>query len=197
MSSSLLDRRLFVLGLTAAAASLAACSKKDEAAPAAAATTLSAADKWDKIVQGGKGFTVGALMSAHTVYVLFDPQCPHCGHLWQTSQPLLSKVKFVWIPVAIMGDKSAPQGATIMGSANPQETMTQHEQSLLARQGGITAVGTVKPELEAAIKANTAIFNEIGLESVPYITSKNASSGVVLSNSGAMETEALAKWLGL
>ncbi|MGQ0709021.1 MAG: DsbC family protein [Rhodoferax sp.] len=196
MPHTLLDRRQFSLGLIAAAATLAACSKTETAAPAASAA-LSDADKFDKISKGGKGFTVGALMSAHTVYVLFDPQCPHCGRLWQTSQPLLGKVKFVWIPVAIMGDKSTAQGATILSAPNPAEAMAQHEESLLARQGGISAMGTLPADVEAAIKANTAVFNEIGQESVPYLTTKNASSGVVVSNSGAMETEALARWVGL
>lgn len=196
MPHTLLDRRLFSLGLLAAAATLVACSKTDTPAPAAKAT-LSDADKFDKISKGGKGFTVGALMSAHTVYVLFDPQCPHCGHLWQTSQPLLSKLKFVWIPVSIMGDKSVAQGAAILSAPNPAEAMSKHEESLLARQGGITAMGSVPAELDAAIKANTAIFNEIGLESVPYLITKNTGSGVVVANSGAMETEALARWVGL
>ena len=39
------------------------------------------ADPYVAVATQGKGFTVGAMMSANTVYVLFDPQCPHCGRL--------------------------------------------------------------------------------------------------------------------
>ena len=52
-------------------------------------------------------------------------------------------------------------------------------------------------EIEAAVKANTAIFNELGLESVPFVAAKNGTSGVVQVNAGAMETPALTAWLGL
>ncbi len=41
-----------------------------------------------------KTIAVGSAASANTVYVVFDAQCPHCGQLWQTTQPLLSKAKF-------------------------------------------------------------------------------------------------------
>ena len=46
------------------------------------------------LAREAKGFTAGAMMSAHTVYVLLDPQCPHCSHLWESSLPLQTKVKF-------------------------------------------------------------------------------------------------------
>src|SRR5207253_7755305 len=30
----------------------------------------------------GSGFTTGPVMAANTVYVFFDPTCPHCAALW-------------------------------------------------------------------------------------------------------------------
>ena len=56
------------------------------------------------------GFTVGPMMVAKTVYVFFDPQCPHCGRLWEASKPIADKLRMVWIPVAILNQNSAPQG---------------------------------------------------------------------------------------
>src|SRR5690606_23535120 len=109
----------------------------------------------------GKGFTVGAMMAANTVYVLFDPQCPHCAALWESSQPLLRQARFVWLPVALLNAKSLPQGAAILGAANPAEAMSAHEKSLLANQGGISASASVPAEVEAAIKHNTALLNRL------------------------------------
>ena len=198
MQNTSLARRAFSLGLVAAAVgTLMACSKSDNTPAAAAPAQLTPAQMFDKIAAEGKGFTVGALMSANTVYVLFDPQCPHCGHLWEAARPLLGKVKFVWVPVAIINPKSSAQGAALLASSNPLEAMTAHEASILAGTGGMTAMGTVPAEVEAAVKANTAIFNALGLESVPFVAAKSGTSGVVQVNSGAMETPALTAWLGL
>lgn len=137
------------------------------------------------------------MMSANAVYVLFDPQCPHCGHLWQASLPLQSKAKFVWIPVAIMNAKSAPQGAVLLSAADPTEVMTQHEQSILAGTGGTSASASISSDLEQAIKGNTALFNSLGVESVPYILAKNLQTGQLVTRAGAMNTAELAEFIGV
>lgn len=194
-------QRLHLLGLplVAAVAGLAACSKSEEPAAKAPATDsgLPPAQVYEKVATTGKGFTVGALMSANPVFVLFDPQCPHCGHLWGTSQPLLNKVKFVWVPVSFINGKSAPQGAAILGAPNPAEFMAAHEASLLAGTGGAPLSGSTPPELEAVIKTNTELFNSLKAESVPYIVAKNVKTGTIVTHAGAMETAALAELLGV
>jgi thiol:disulfide interchange protein DsbG len=187
---------------TALVLALSACSQKDESTPASAATAAPAvastpAQSYETVAKQGRGFTVGALMSANTVYVMFDPQCPHCGHLWEASVPLHTKVKFVWIPVSFINAKSAPQGAALMSAANPAELMAAHEASILAGTGGTAASASVTPEVEEAIKANTKLFNSLGVDSVPYIVAKNARTGQVVSNTGALATAALADFLGI
>lgn len=173
---------------------LGACSPKDEAP---AASTSTPAQSYATVAKEGKGFTVGAMMSANTVYVMFDPQCPHCGHLWQASVPLQNKVKFVWVPVSFINAKSAPQGAALLMASNPAEAMTAHETSILAGQGGMSASASVPSEIEDAIKKNTALFNNMRVESVPYMLAKNQNSGQVVANAGAMDTPRLATFLGL
>ncbi len=191
-------RHLVGLSLAAAMAiSLAACSQQDAAPAKAAAGGLTPAQAYDKIAAEGKGFTVGALMGANPVYVLFDPQCPHCGHLWQASQPLLGKVKFVWVPVSFLNGKSTAQGAAILSAGNPAEFMSAHEASILAGTGGAPLPATVAPEVEATIRANTVLFNSLAVESVPYVVAKNAKTGAVVSNAGAMDTAALAAFVGV
>lgn len=173
---------------------LSACSPQDTASTAVAAQP---AQPLEAVAAQGKGFTVGAMMSANPVYVLFDPQCPHCGHLWQASLPLQSKVKFVWVPVAIMNAKSGPQGAALLSAANPVEAMTQHEQSLLSGTGGMSASASIPDELEQSIKGNTALFNSLRIESVPYVLTKNLKTGQLVTRSGAMGTPELAELVGV
>lgn len=175
---------------------LAGCSPQDTKDKASAAA-IAPAQSLEVIAKEGRGFTVGSMMTANTVYVMFDPQCPHCGHLWQQSQPLQKKVKFVWIPVAFINAKSAPQGAALMSAANPTEAMNAHEASLLSGAGGTAASSSVPDDLADAIKNNTALFNRMGVESVPYIVAKNQTTGQVVTNTGALETAALAQFLGL
>ena len=197
-------RRTLVANLTSIALAcgflaLSGCSPKQDAPAAAASTSPAAAnlDAYDQVAQKTKGFTAGALMSANTVYVLFDPQCPHCGHLWQASVPLQKKVKFVWVPVGIMSPKSAPQGAALLTVANPVELMNAHEASLLAGTGGTSAPSSIPDDIEAALKANTQVFNSLRAESVPLVVAKNAKTGAVITHLGAMDTAALAAFLGV
>ena len=186
----------FALSLAAALALVlsSGCSRPETPEIPVATTP---AQSFDTVVAQGKGFTVGAMMSANTAYVLFDPQCPHCSHLWEASLPLHKKVKFVWIPVAIINAKSAPQGAALLTSANPVELMTAHETSILAGSGGISASASVPAEVESAIKNNTQLFNSLKLESVPFIIAKNGNTGQIVRNSGSMTTPALAALLGV
>ena len=194
----MITRRLSLALLATSALGLMACSREDAASgqPATAAP-IDPAQAYDTVSREAKGFTAGAMMSAHTVYVLFDPQCPHCSHLWESSLPLQTKVKFVWAPVAIIGPKSLPQGAALMQAANPVETMTAHEKSLLAGQGGMSASASIPAEVEATIKANTALLDRLGADSVPFIVARHAGSGQVITRAGSMDTAGLSSWLGM
>jgi thiol:disulfide interchange protein DsbG len=172
---------------------LAGCSPDNSATK----TEAKPADPYVAVATQGKGFTVGAMMSANTVYVLFDPQCPHCGRLWEASTPLHTKVKFVWIPVAFINAKSGPQGAVLLSAANPAALMAEHEKSILSGGGGVSAMGSASREIEQAIKKNTILFNSLNVESVPYILARHMKTGNVVTNNGAMSTAELTNFLGM
>jgi thiol:disulfide interchange protein DsbG len=176
---------------------LASCSKQDTSTAPTATVAVAPAQSFDVVAKDGQGFTAGAMMSSQTVYVLFDAQCPHCGALWNASLPLQKKVKFVWIPVSLMNSKSTLQGAALLTAANPVELMSSHEASLLAGNGGMIASANPSADAQAAIKSNTLLYNSLGATSVPYIVAKNARSGAVVTNSGALQTPALAAFLGV
>lgn len=196
ISSTLQRRKVLAGALGVAALALSACSKQDETAKAAPGS-VAPAQAYDLLAKEGKGFTVGSMMTANTVYVLFDPQCPHCGHLWQQSLPLHKKIKFVWMPVAFINAKSAPQGAALLTAADPVEAMNTHEASILAGTGGTAASSSVPDDIAASIKKNTELFNSMGVDSVPYIVAKNQTTGQVVTRTGALETAALTEFLGM
>jgi thiol:disulfide interchange protein DsbG len=176
---------------------LAGCSPQESATGTASSSSSAKREvSLATVAAQAKGFTAGPLMAANPVYVFFDPQCPHCGRLWEASLPLQKKIKFVWIPVGIINPSSSAQGAALLSAANPVERMSEHEASLLAGTGGISASASISADMEQAIKANTQLLNSMGAESVPFIVAQNPANGQTVSREGSMSTAALAEFLG-
>jgi thiol:disulfide interchange protein DsbG len=194
-----MQRRHLMLGLGANAALLAlgACSKPStDAAPVAPAAQPTPAEAY-ALAAKGSGFTVGALMAANTVYVFFDTTCPHCAQLWQASQPLLKRVKLVWMPIGLLRPSSGPQGATILAAPDPVAAMEENESKVLANAGGISASLSLPDDVVAKVKANTDLFNKIGADSVPLIVFRHAQTGAYGQHAGALDTDGLATLIGV
>lgn len=197
-----MNRRLFTLATTASVALLALSACKDKpaetasgAAPAAQSAAAAQQPPYEAAAKGN-GFTIGQMMAANTVYVFFDPTCPHCAQLWANSKPLLSKLRMVWIPIALR-PATAAQGATILTAPDPVAAMEENEASVLQNKGGITASQSLSDEAKAKIKANTELFESIGGNSVPFIVFKNGKSGAQGTHAGAVDTARLAEMAGL
>jgi thiol:disulfide interchange protein DsbG len=198
-----------LLALVALAA-VAACSKTEPPAPPAPAAppavaapapapAASAAEAQQAYASAsaGSGFSVGPTIGADPVLVFFDPQCPHCAELWKAAQPLLGKVRMVWMPVGFVRANSAPQGALILAAKDPAATMTEHEALLANRQGGLPVPAEVPADVLAKVKANTELLGKLGADSVPFIVYKNRQTGAYGSHAGTLPTEALAQLVGI
>ncbi|SFC61328.1 thiol:disulfide interchange protein DsbG [Polaromonas sp. OV174] len=148
------------------------------------------------IAAEAKGFAAGSPMSARTVYVFFDAQCPHCAALWEAARPLKSQAKFVWIPVGILNPASTAQGATLLAAKDPVAAMDEHEASMRAQRGGISASGDAEAQKAAVVK-NTELMTRFGFSSIPTIVATHAQTGALVTQEGAMSTAALAALLGL
>lgn len=197
-----MNRRSFTLTAMALAAfGLAACNDKpaaSSAAPAeAAAPVKKSAQEAYEAAQRAAGFSVGPVMAANTVYVFFDPACPHCAQLWANARPLHNQLKMVWIPLGWLRPSSGPQSATILAAEDPAAAMEENERRVLERKGGITANQGVSDEIKDKIKANTDLFNELGAESVPLIVYRHAQTGQYGMHSGAVDAATLRAMIGL
>ncbi len=186
-------RKFIGVLLAAGFLALAGCKQApDSAASGKVPTPVSMAT----VAAEAAGFSAGSPMSARTVYVFFDAQCPHCGALWEAAKPLKSQARFVWIPVGILNPSSTSQGAALLAASDPIAAMDAHEASLLAHQGGLTAAGASDAQ-KAVIAKNTELFNRFGFASIPTIVALNAQNGALVTQEGAMPTAALATLLGL
>ena len=191
-TNNLLSTVLLASLLSLALAGCKDAAEKPAAAPAAAREAVSL----PAIATEAKGFTVGSAMSVRTVYVFFDPQCPHCAVLWNEAKPLKSQAKFVWIPVGLLNAASTPQGAAILAAADPSAAMDTHEASMTAKTGGITATGNLDTQ-KAMVEINTKLMNRFQFQGVPTVVAKHAVTGDLVVKDGAMPTAVLAQVLGL
>jgi thiol:disulfide interchange protein DsbG len=189
-----LSRRWLLTAAAASCVALVAC--KDAPSPGEPAKAASSTVSIAEVAAGATGFSAGSAMSARTVYVFFDPQCPHCSDLWRAATPLVSQARFVWIPVGLLNDTSRSQGAALLAAADPVAAMNLHEASMGDGKGGIGASADAQTQLEAVAK-NTALFNKFGFNSIPTVVGTHAQTGALVTNEGSMPTAALATLLGL
>ena len=189
-------RKLSLAVLMVASLLMTGC--KDASSPGAAggAKSASAPVSVAAIAAEATGFTAGSAMSARTVYVFFDAQCPHCSELWRNAKPLKSQAKFVWIPVGLLNAASTAQGATLLASKNAVALMDEHEASMLAKRGGISGGSDIDAQKEQVAK-NTQLLNRFGFASIPTIVGTHAETGALVTKEGALSTAALAALLGL
>lgn len=139
---------------------------------------------YNRVSKDMHGFVTGNADSASVVYSVIDPMCPHCANLWMQSRLLLERVKFVWLPVPLLGNNSLVNGALIIASANPADAMNVHEYKLLNQLPPLTPVPEVVEAGRPKMEHNGKISKEIKLDSVPFIMVKRASGEVVMTVGG-------------
>ncbi|MDP3169570.1 MAG: DsbC family protein [Polaromonas sp.] len=193
--NNIFSSKIFSAALFAASLLLAGCKEAPDASkpPAAAASTpVSVA----AVAAEAKGFSVGSAMSTRTIYVFFDTQCPHCTALWEAAKPLKSQARFVWIPVGLLNPSSTAQGATLLAAKDPVAAMDEHEASMTAKGGGISAASGIDAQ-KADVAKNTELLTRFGFGSIPTIIGNHAETGALITQEGSMPTAALAGLLGL
>lgn len=188
--------RIFLPVFIAVSLLLAGCDQAPDTAQNSTIKAVGEQVSTAAISTEAEGFTVGSAISARTVYVFFDAQCPHCAALWRNAEPLRSQAKFVWIPVGLINPSSTAQGATLLAAQDPVAAMDEHEASLEARGGGISA-GRSLDSKKAVVEKNTKLFNQFGFTSVPTIVGTHAQTGMLVTQEGSLATASLASFLGL
>jgi|SRR5450830_294420 len=187
----------FAVAFIAATFTLSGCNQSTDNGNSASERNVASTPVSIAAIQTeAKGFTVGSPMSARTVYVFFDSQCPHCADLWESAKPLISQAKFVWIPVGLVSKASTAQGATLLAATDPAAAMDAHEASMRTQQGGISAGSDIDAQ-RLIVEKNTALMTRFGFSSVPTIIAKHALTGELVTQEGSSSTAALAGLLGL
>jgi len=159
---------------------------------------LDAKAMYEQFAEKGKGFDMKPGVAGRlTAYVAFDPQCPYCVKLWEAAQPIADKVRFVWLPVAVLNPHSEPQGAAILSAPDPVAMMERHEAAFNNPHRGLVTEGMVIPmAAREDVWSNSRIFRRTGGRSVPFLVYKDAKGQFRLVPD-ALKTDDLQKVLGV
>jgi thiol:disulfide interchange protein DsbG len=106
-------------------------------------------------VEALKGIREGRASPAKTVYIVFDPRCPHCRNVYDQSRDFIAHGGSIkWIPVTVLGNP--PDGlnhvAAILQARDPVNALKVVEHSAMIGQFD------VKPETVRAVGENEAYF---------------------------------------
>ena len=185
---------LLLAGLLPLTGALGACS------PATADASKDAAQEAvtpELLARAARGFDEGQALSRRRVFVIFDPQCPHCSRLWQHTRELAAQVRITWIPVGFINPASTAQGAAMLASEQPAQVLAEHETRFAAAgyRGGLAADAPTA-QTRAPVEANTRLFERLGLSSVPVIVGVHESTGKTVVLTGAQSAQQIAQAMG-
>lgn len=149
---------------------------------------------WD-LLENARWVAEGAKDPKRVVYVLADPYCPYCRAFWLAAQPYEKvglQVRWIW--VSYLRPDGPARAAAILEADDPAAAMARHERQFA--QGGIQPAKSPKPETLAAIRSNTALMQQLGVNGTPAIFYKN-DNGKVQVIQGMPKLSALPRILRL
>lgn len=198
-----MNRRMF-LGAAMAATLLTAC-KEDKPTQTAKPkekpvipTDWDAKEMFEEYAAKGRGVHSPGPQGRPVAFIAFDTQCSWCMRLMDQTLPLLDKVDFVWMPVAVLTPHSEPQGAMILSAANPWEKLEEHHSQFAneAHRGLKTQGVELNWEARTAVWTNSRIFRKSAARLVPFGVMKDAK-GQYQAIVPGMKTRELAKLFGI
>lgn len=179
---------------------LATTSSSVDKTPSTPVKQVSAEEAIKNIDKNTFSFSTGNPTEDYTkkLFVFFDPQCPHCAKLWENFQdPSLKDVNVVWIPVAVINEKSQDQGASLLTSNDPVSLLKEHESLMVdkkfdeanAKFDALTK-GISKAKEEDVLQ-NTQLFMKTGATGVPLILKLSKDKTTIVGAPGELSVPLL------
>lgn len=165
--------RRTVLGALAAGLLLSACTEEK----------LSPRESYKLLMMAASGFSQHLDASGSPIFVLFDPQCPHCGALWDATEPLQT-LNFVWVPVAVLNG-SRPLAAAIAESQDPATLFS-------AIKHGNLRIKAPAADALTKVDDNTNLLRKCDASGVPYLIAEKTDE-IIVTLQGERKTDEIAK----
>ncbi len=153
---------------------------------------------YDQFFMDAKGFDMSTPKNPLlSVFVVFDPQCPDCIQFWKLSSQFRDRVRFIWLPVAILNSRSELQGALILSAPNPADMMARQVNQYDAPSRGLATDDLrISGSTRDDVWSNSRMFRRAGGKNVPYLLyqdRQNKTKGSAQVNTA----ETLGKFLNL
>lgn len=133
--------------------------------------------------------TEGQADAEHELWVFFDPNCPHCNTIWQTSRSFIEsgELKVHWMPVAFLSNTSAGKVAKFW-QAEDQVAKFNETESKFA-QGGATPLRSseILPSTREMLQKNLDYMRDFGANGTPTVVYEQPSGSVGVISSSLTE----------
>ncbi|MGM0450599.1 MAG: thiol:disulfide interchange protein DsbG [Pseudomonadota bacterium] len=109
----------------------------------------------------------GADDADRIIYTFTDPNCPYCDKFREQAAPWIDagRVQLRHIMVGIIKRSSTPKAATILGSDNPEATLTENRKAY--ENGGIEPDKAIVKETEGQVRENNFLMRDLGARATP------------------------------
>lgn len=160
MKPFIFNRRTIFLGLGLSA--VVGCAKEAKLGPA---------EMYELLSKNARGFPQHIdKIKLIPIFLMFDPQCPHCAKLWNSTQTI--KKNFYWIPVSVMRG-SRPISAAILGA---KDSAAMFE----AIKSGRHIDAPTSDHMLSFIDENTKILGSADdATGVPFMVGKKSDNSVI------------------
>ena len=135
---------------------------------------------YDQFFIDAKGFDMALPTNPSlSVFIVFDPQCPDCIHFWKIANSFSNKVRFIWLPVAVLNSRSELQGALILSASNPAEMMARQVNQFETSSRGLVTEGLQVPSsARDDVWQNSRIFRRAGGKNVPFAVFQDRQNNI-------------------
>ncbi|WP_440617950.1 hypothetical protein [Cysteiniphilum sp. 6C5] len=156
-------------------------------------STDPAAQELYQALQTANFIEQGSKTAAHSMYVIFDPNCIFCHALFAATQQQVDagNLAIRWVPIGIIKRSSPLKTMAILSAKSPLEALKQNEDGFnyAKEEGGITPVTNPTNKQIEQFNHNMTILKGL-INSVPVVVYKNAAGQARISGGALLPLKA-------
>jgi thiol:disulfide interchange protein DsbG len=142
-----------------------------------------------EVVQDNTVLTEGQADAEKELWVFFDPNCPYCHTIWETTRSFIDsgELKVHWMPVAFLSNTSAGKVAKFWQAEDQVAVFNEAEAKF--NQGGSTPLRSseITRETREMLEKNLDYMGDFGSNGTPTVIYETKEGGVKVISSSMSE----------
>jgi len=132
----------------------------------ASAVKLSPGEKLLQSFEGAHGVILGSNAAAPELYMVMDPNCPHCQATWRALRDSVfsMKLRLHFIPIGETDSDNERAAAVLLSSPDPLNAWDRY-----VAGDKTSLMGTPAQALVTGVRANRALVDAWGIHITPYL----------------------------